>query len=1057
MEPNQKKYDQAMKDRLEHAFQAEEKKITGFFIKNYRFTYLIIFAVVAMGLFSLFSLPREANPEIRVPFAVVTAVLPGANPSDTEELLTDKIEEKVKNLDDLKLYNSSSGQSFSSVFVEFDASADLEESFRKLREAVDEAKPNLPEEAEDPIVTEISFSDFPIVTYSLVGDYTDVELKEFADALQENFENIKDVSRVPLQGGREREFQVIIDQTKLVNFNISLSQVVGAIARTNFNLPAGNIEVDGFKYNVRVKGKFASAEVLNEVVVTTFKDSPVYIRDLGTVVDGFKDQETESRIGFKGVEPRNTISLQIFKQTGGNILDIVDESKEVANKLHADGTLPEDLTIELTNDNSVFIRDDLNRLGRSGIQTMILIVLILLIVLSFRGAFITGLSVPIAFLMAFIFLNIEGMTLNGIVLFSLVLSLGLMVDNSIVIIEGINEYITKYGKTVYEAAVLSVWNFKWAIIAGTMTTVSAFLPLLLVSGILGEFLGVMPKTISATLISSLFVAIVVIPTLISRFLKVKQLDNGTTMRDRDKARHQHVRNFRRWLKVHYSSFLRSVLPSKKRRRLMLGAAWLLFVLSVMLPATGLMKIEMFGNVDVDYFIMNIRLPAGSALIKTKAVTEQVERIIAEIPELDNYVTNIGSSLSLDVGAGGSSATHLANLTVNLVDDKERDRKSFEVAESIRPQLNKIQGADIRVEELSAGPPTGAPIEMRLTGDDLIELADISTGIINYFEGIDGVINVRDSLEESTGDFTFTVDKQKANFYGLDIATIAGTLRNAIFGVEASTVTLDGDEIDITVKYNKDKFNDASDLENILIITPAGLTVPLRQVAELKIEPSLLSISHRNGDRVVIVRADVEEGVNLQNILKDFEEFTTSLTIPTNYAINVGGEVEDIEQSFRETFLSMIVAVILIAFILVLQFNSFRQPFIIIFVLPLAIIGVIFGLNVLRMPFSFTAFIGIVALSGIVVNDAIVLIDRVNKNISYGMEFIESIIEGGLARMQPIFLTTLTTVAGVFPLIFADELWRGLAVSIIFGLTFSTILTLIMVPIMYVGFCRKEKC
>lgn len=1055
MSDNSSKLSQEMKERLDRAFASESKKITGFFIKNYRFTYLIIFAVVVSGAYALFTLPREANPEIKVPFAIVTTVMPGANPSDTEELLTDKIEEKIKNLDNLKLYSSGSGQSVSSVFVEFDANADLEESFRKLREAIDEAKPNLPTDAEDPVVTEVSFSDFPIVTYSLVGDYSNLELKEFADILIEKFEDIKDVSKVPSQGGLEKEFQVIIDQTKLANFNLSLGQIVSAIAKTNFNLPAGDINVDGYTYNVRVKGKFKNANILNDVVVATLNNSPIYIRDLGRVIDGYKDKETKSRIGFKNKLPRNTISLQIYKQTGGNILDIVAESEIAVNNLKADNTFPADLIIQKTNDNSVFIKDDLNRLGKSGIQTMVLITLILLIVLSFRGAFITGLSVPIAFLMTFILLSIQGMTINGIVLFSLVLSLGLMVDNSIVIIEGINEYIFKHNKTVYQATVLSVWNFKWPIIAGTMTTVCAFLPILLVSGILGEFLGVMPKTITVTLISSLFVAIVVIPTLISRFLRIEPKANGT-IAHRDKKRHLYILSFRKWLREHYVSMLKNVLPSKKKRRILLAVAWLLFVISLAVPASGLMKIEMFGNVDVDYFLLNIKLPAGSSLEKTNAIATKVEKVVAEIPEMDNYVTNVGSSITMDVGAGSSMGTHLANVTVNLVDGKERGTKSFVIAKALRPKLDNIQGAVITLEELSAGPPTGAPIEVRITGDDLTRLAEISADIINFFENIPGVVNVRDSLEESTGDFTFTIDKQKANYYGLDIASIASTLRNAVYGVKASTVTLDNEDVDITVKYDQNELNSANDLQNILLFTPTGQTITLKQVAKLDIEPSLLSISHRDGERVVIVRADIEEGVNLQTIQNDFNEFKANLNIGKNYSIDVGGEVEDIERSFKELFLSMILSIILIAFILVLQFNSFKQPFIIILVLPLAIIGVIFGLNVLRMPFSFTAFIGIVALSGIVVNDAIVLIDRINKNIKYGQEFIDSIIEAGVARMQPIFLTTLTTVAGVFPLIFADELWRGLAITVIFGLIFATVLTLVMVPIMYVSFCAKEK-
>ena len=1050
-----------MEQKLQEAFKKEEKSLTGFFIKNFRFTYLILFAILILGFYALFTLPREANPEVKVPFALVSAVLPGASPTDTEQLITDKIEEKVKNLDNLDKYTSSSGRGISTVFVQFDADANLDESFRKLREAVDNAKPNLPPEAEDPFVSELNISDIAIVTYSLVGDLSDVELKKYADILRDKFESIKNVSRVEILGGLKREFQVVIDQKKLANFNISLAQIAAAIARANINLPAGDIEIDGFNYNVRVEGRLNSAEHLKDIVVATYNGTPVYIKDLGRVIDGYKDRGTESRIGFKNEPPRNTISLRIFKKTGGNILNIVDESNLAIEEAKTSGVLPGEITIQKTNDNSVFIRDDLNRLGMNGLETMALIIIILFIALSFRGAFITGLSVPIAFLMTFILLKNMGETINSITLFSLVLSLGLMVDNSIVIIEGINEYMTKYSKSVYQAAILSVWNFKWPIIAGTMTTVAAFLPILLVSGILGEYLSVMPITISATLISSLFVAIIIIPTLISRFLKINNNKNAgpnNANGARKKRRHQAIKKIRTKLQNYYTRAMGKILPNKKRRRVIIATAWILFAISLALPISGLMKIEMFGKVDIDYVIVNIKLPVGSSLAKTKKITQEVEAKIARLPELDNYVTSIGTSQSLGYSDQiSSNSSNLANITVNFVDEKDREQKSFEIAKRMRPELKKIQGAEVTVEEIGAGPPAGQPIEVRVFGDDLIKLNQIADNIIAYFKTVPGVVNIKNSVREATGEFTFSVNKEKANFYGLDVAGIASNLRGAVYGAKASVVTINGEDIDITVKYNEKNFQSIDDLENILLFTPRGENIPLKQVADLKLKPSLLSIAHKDGQRIVTVTAGTEKNVDLQAVFDDFDIYKNKLNLPANYKIETGGELEDIAKSFKELFLSMILSVILIAFILVLQFNSFRQPFIILFTLPLAIIGVMFGLNILRMPFSFTVFIGLVALSGIAVNDAIVLIDRVNKNIQNGMEFNEAIVDGGAARMQPIFLTSLTTIAGIFPLIFADELWRGLAITIIFGLMASTVLTLIMVPIIYAGLSRGEKC
>lgn len=1049
-----------IEEKLEAGLKKEKNSFLGFFIRKYRFTYLIILAILFLGFFSLVSLPREADPEVRIPIAVVTTIYPGATPTDVEELITNKIEEKVKNLEDLKNYTSRSGQGFSSVTVEFTAEADLKDSYQKLRDTVDETKPTLPPEAEDPAVTEIRMSDMPIVAYSLVSKTISLsDLKKYADVVQEDLEGIAGVSRAEIVGGLEREFQVIVNQTKLANFGLSLGQVVNSIARTNFNLPAGNIEIDGFKYNVRVKGKFEEAQALREVVVTTYNETPIYVKDVAEVKDSFKEKSTESRIGFPGTAAGDTVSVLVYKKTGGNIIKIAEKSEEIIADIETSGRFPAAITIEKTADNSWFIKDTLHTLGRSGLQTMILIVIILFVVLGLRGATITGLSVPIAFLMAFVALYIQGQTLNSMVLYSLVISLGLMVDNSIIIMEGINEYITRHNKTPLQAALLSVWNFKWAITAGTMTTVAAFFPMLLVSGILGEYFAYIPKTITATLLSSLFVALIVIPTLAGRYIKTKNgngEENGVVGHTKKVGkRYQLCSNCLDKLKSRYVKLMRYLLYKRKRRRLTMATAWLLFLLAVAVPASGLMEVEMFSAMDFDTIWIGVELAPGNSLANTREMTAQAEKVIAEIPELKNYVTSLGTLMSMGMG-GSSSGTHLATITVNLSPKEERKRKSYEIAAAVRPDIEAIQGAKVEVVEGSAGPPTGAPIEVRIFGDDLTKLADASKQIVNILEEIPGTLNVKDSMEDATGEFTFTIDKQQANYYGLDIVTVASTLRNAIYGTKASTVTLDGDDVDITVKYDKEKFTNVNDLENLLIFTPTGQNVPLKQIAKLELEPSLLNINHRDGQKIIRVSANLDPEANLQKILAEFETQKQGLNIPEGVSIDVGGEVEDIEQSYRETFLSMIVAVILIAFILVLQFNSFRQPFIILFALPLAVIGVIIGLNILRMPFSFTAFLGIVALAGIAVNDAIVLVDRVNKNLSAGMEKIEGIIEAGTARMQPIFLTSITTIAGIFPLLFASELWTGFSVTLIFGLIFSTVLTLVIVPVLYVSFTKKDR-
>jgi HAE1 family hydrophobic/amphiphilic exporter-1 len=1051
MDVNNQQYKENKERKLDQAFKKEKKSWLGFFITNYRFTYLIMLCIIAFGFFAIFTLPKEAQPEVEVPYAVVTTAFPGASPSDTETLITNKIENEIKNLEDLNNYTSSSGLGFSSVFVEYNAEADLQNSFQKLREAVDRARPELPNDASSPEVTEIRLSDMPIVTYSLVGDYSDSELKRYADILQEELESVADVSKVEIIGGLEREFQVIIDETKLSTYNLSLSQIVGSVKNTNFNLPAGVIEIDEYRYGVRIKGKITQASDLNTIVVATYNNSPVFLEDVATIEDTYKEKATESRIAYPGEAPQNTISLQVYKKVGGNILNIVDNSEEAISSLQSNNILPGTIKVEKTNDNSKYIKDDLNILGGSAIQTFILIALILLAILSLRGAVITALAVPIAFLMSFIFLMLQDMSINSMVLFSLVLSLGLMVDNAIVVIEGINEYVVEHKRSVYEAAILSVWNFKAAITAGTLTTVSAFLPMLLVSGIMGEYISIIPKTLIVTLLSSLFVALVIIPTLVTRFLKVKTNGNGG---GRNKKRHQYINKQMSKLAKIYRKQLSSILPSKKKRRAIIITAWILFIATVAIPASGLMRIQMFPKIDFEYFYVNIELPVGSSLEKTKRLTTKVEAEVAEIPELQNYVSTIGTEMSADM-MSSSDSRNKATITVNISDKENRERTSLVIAEALRQELKEIQGAEFKVTEAAAGPPSGAPIEVRIFSDNSKTLSEYSEKVMKYFENVDEAINIETSLSNATGEFVFNIDRQKANYYSLNTSTIASTVRNALSGSTASTVNLNDEDIDIVVKYAQEEFNNIDDIKNLLIINQKGEEIPLKQVANLNLEPSLLAIEHKNGEQIATVTSELKKGANLQEITKNFNQELETYNLPDNTNIEIGGETEDIEKSYMEMFYSMIIAIFLIGAILILQFNSFKQPLIILFALPLAIIGVILGLFAIGQPFSISVFIGIVSLSGIVVNDAIVLIDRINKNIKDGLEFTEAVIEGGIARMQPILITSITTIAGIAPLIYANELWRGLSLSVIFGLIFSTALNLIIVPILYTSLCRKD--
>jgi len=1028
--------------------EKQEKSFIGYFVNRYRITYLIIGLILAVGTFALMSLPREAEPEIDVPYVAVSVLYPGASPSDVEDLIIEKLEDKMSSVEDIKKYTASAGNSYGSLFVEFEAEVDKDEGLQDVKDAVDEAKVEFPEEAEEPVVQAINFNDTPIVTYSLSGDYSDRELKKYAEYLQDEFEGITDVSEAKILGAQVEEYQIHVDQDKLLAAGVSFNQVTGAISNAHKNIPSGDIEINKKNYNIRTEGKFEELDDIKNVIVAYKDGAPIYLTDLATVDYGVEDRDTISRLGQGGEASKNTISLQIYKKGGGNTLKIVENAEKALEGLEGDSSFPSDIVVSKTNDNAKYIEEDIKRLGTSGMQTIILIVIFLFAVLGLRGSLIAGVSVPLAFLLAFIIIMMQGMTLNSMVLFSLVLSLGLMVDTAIIVMEGIDEFMSEHGKSAKEAALLSIATYKYPIISGTMTSVSAFLPMLLVSGIMGEYIGILPKTLAATLLSSLFIALIVIPALSSRFYKYQKRENKYSKKIGEKIK--------KW-KLSYADFLHNVLLSKAKRRLSIFFAVIASFLVILLPVSGIMKVEMFPSVDFDFFIVNVEKPVGTNLEETEKALRIAEREVMKVAEVENYVSTIGQSYSVYAGEGTKSGEHFANIIVNLKEVEDRDKKSYEIAEELRAKIEALPGAKYSLEEISGGPPTGAPFEVRIFGDEFTDIYKASEEVKRVVSGVDGLINVKDSLDESTGDLVFSINKEKAKYYGVDTASVAMSLRQAISGANVGSIYMNGEDKDIVVKYKDDFIYGVEDLKNIVLFNNQGQAVRVKDVANLSIEPSVFELGHQDGEKIIKISANLEKDADLRKATEEFNNaWAPKQAKYSNLRFEVGGETEDITKSFTEIFMSLILGIFLIFFILVMQFNSFSQPFIILFSLPLAVVGAFFGLTVMNLAFSMPAFIGLVSLTGIVVNDSIVLIDRINKNRERSMSVVESATEAAIARMQPIFLTSTTTIAGIFPLALSEEMWAGLGFTIIFGLAFATLLILLFIPILYVSMTKEKK-
>ncbi|MBU1089471.1 efflux RND transporter permease subunit [Patescibacteria group bacterium] len=1039
----------------------------GFFVKNWRVALLVLALFVIGGTASLFSLPLESDPEVKIPIAIVSTGYPGASPADIEKLITDRIEEKLKNLDDLDKLTSTSSEGISSITVEFDARADLTESIRNLRDEVDSAKSNLPDDATDPIVTEISVSDQPIIAASLLSNLPSSEMKKYGEDLQDILEGIPGVSEANLFGLENEEMQVLVNIQKLEGYGLSLSEVVSAISRNHLDFPIGALLTDGFYYTASLKAQFNSTEELLELPVASRGGQNIYLRDIAEVREVFAEKVSSAKV-FRMDEGdyRDSVTIQIKKKTGANIVEVADTVKAEVAKFKAE-RLPPAVEVLITNDWSKFVRQDIRILGRSALQTVAIIFVVLFLALGRKEAMMVGFSIPLIFLFAFIGLNLAGETLNGIVLFSLILSLGLIVDTSIVIMEGIYEGVKEKGLNGRDAVLLAIHTFKAPLIAGTLTTISVFIPMMLMSGIMGEFIKHIPITVIITLTASLFVAIFILSAIAARVFRDYQ---KTEKRDKKPLFEKFITPLRAW----YVAKIREILHSKKKRRGIVVGILLAFFVALTFPFIGILKVQMFPAVDLDFFMLNVELPVGATLEETERVTEKVEKLIPDLPEVENFVSIIGGvGTSFVLHSSGFAATNRAQITVNLTEIDSRKIKSYEIAGILREKARPITEAKIEVEELSAGPPSGAPVEIRVKGEDVNQLEQVAEILVRELEKISGTRDVSSDVEHGTGEFHFKLKRDRLNFYGITAATVASDLRTAVFGNNSVKILRNGKETPIVVSLDfrneecrEDKFtqvlekrdrlticrnnpSDISQIRNLLVSTPKGM-IPVSELAEIELHPAITIIRHRDTDTVVNVHAYVEEGVLPAEVIQQFQENSANYEsqIPDGVSLELGGETEDIAESFTSLFRVMGIGIFLIALILVLQFNSFRQPFIILFTLPLALIGVFSGLALIGRNLSFPGFIGIVALAGVVVNDAIVLIDRINKNIQEGIPKLEAIIRSGGERLQPIILTTITTSLGVLPLAFANELWADLAWSIAFGITFATILTLVIVPIFY---------
>ncbi len=1262
-------------------------KITDLAINNRTAIVVLTLALTIGGLVSYVALPKESQPQIEFATIVVTTIYPGASPDDVESIITQEVEREVSTINGLDKLTSTSTEGVSTVIAEFFPDKDIDQANQDVREAVDVAKTEFPSDVEEPIVSEIDFADFPVVTVNLLTDGSLTALRETAEDLQDEIEGVPGVSEVDLLGGLEREVQINVDLAALQGYNLSINDLVDAVRTENTNIPGGSIDVGPENYLVRINGEFDDPREILDFVVASPGGTPVYVRDVADVTFGYKDRssyarleivQTETDDGFapvEGAENLQVIRLNVKKSTGENIIEVVDGVEEQI----AGFTFPAGTSYVLTGDQSESVDILVQDLENNIIAGIIFVIVVLLFFLGVRNAALVGLAIPLSMCLSFLVFAVMGQTLNFIILFSLIIALGMLVDNAIVIIENIYRFREEgYGR--WEAAKAGTAEVGLAVAASTATTVAAFAPMLLWPGIIGKFMSYMPLTLIVTLTSSLFVALIINPVVAGFFVKTdKELaaEKAETRRRDPRTRtviiglvafvgllvglanwktavflvvavpalyylykyvlepaHQRFasktvprmtdsyRAFLGWMLQRDYSVKRALL----RNTLALGAftagfllliagaalnafaapsgfllmvpgglallvgvlgivfhslesaylggrasvkAGLIFA-GIILALIGLLSlsgritygdggeggvtlvlemlllpilivgagalgmafagrnrkqtsfdtpyvvltdnrarlltgtlgvlvgvialffvaptgVEFFPTTDPNQILITAEAPVGTTIERSNEVSEEVfqrvEGLLGQEPGTAGNTRNVSTSVGVGGDAmfgGGAASSERSNVTLNMVDYEDRAEPSSETLRRIRASLAGLPGVDLTIEQDQGGPPTGAAVNIEVSGTEFDQIQSIANDLKAQLDEavesgrIEGLVDVRDNLNSGRPEYRVEIDRERAAAFGLSTQAVALAVRGAVNGVEASKYRDGKDEYDVTVRLQERDRESLRELESLTVFNE-GVQIPLVSVARIVPASGLGSITRLDQERVVTVLGDAAPGANANAVLTQVQEVLepTVEAVPPGYTVEYTGAQEEQDESFGFLTTALLMGLALITIILIAQFNSIVNPLIIMIAVGLSLIGVMLGLVLTRTPFGLMTFVGLISLAGIVVNNAIVLVDYVEQLRARGEEKQTAVIDGGATRLRPVLLTAFTTVIGLIPLTFGinidfvglivdldpgfsigsenTQFWGPMGTAIISGLTFATFLTLVIVPVMYSAF------
>ena len=875
--------------------------LTEYAIK-FRTAVFVITAVASLaGIVCYRDLPREGAPDITIPFVFVTSSYEGTAPSEMEKLVTVPLEKSLNTVENIKEMRSSTSEGLCTVSIEFLAGQDIDMARQRVKDKVDLARRDLPDDLDEPIVSAFNFSsDIPIFIFALSGRVAPDELRNLAEELQSDIEKLSGVKEAAIQGVREREIRVEWDPLRLAALDLPVESVMQRIASENRTLSAGNLDIAGRKFQVRVPGEFNLAPDIGGILLTLRDGHPVYLRDVAVVSDTYKDLESISRLNGAPC-----VSLSITKRSGENTVRL---ARAVRERMEA-FRMPEGVRSTVVMDQSDQVRMMLEELENNIASGFLLVVLVIFAFMGLRNSLFVASAIPISMLIAFLVMRLAGVTLNMIVLFSLVLSVGMLVDNAIVIVENIYRLRCE-GLSRVEAARRGAAEVAWPITTSTLTTVVAFAPLMFWPGIMGQFMGFLPRTVIVTLMASLFVGLVVNPAMCSFFIQKR----AGQERRAAQSTHPFVRGFER--------VLRGAIA---RRGVVLLVSVAVLVLTVQLYARYGKGVELFPEVDPRNATVNIRFAQGAGIEETDAVLKRIEALLPKYPDIKFYLSTAGAASSLQMGDMSSAqGTHVGSVHIEFKDKAERKGSSAELVAALRREIGLVAGAEVTVEKEREGPPTGAPLSIEVAGDDFDTLSEISRKIIRQIETVEGLVDVRDDFEEALPEMSILVDRDRAALAGLDTATVGRFLRTAIFGTESSRFRAGDEEYDITVRLPVGRRDTLEVLDRLMIPVPSGASVPLTSVCRVEYRGGKGAITRKDQKRVITITGN-NEGRGVDKILADVHRRVDAIELPRGYDVAYAGDNKEMVESGMFLMQAFWIALGAIMAILVIQFNSVALP------------------------------------------------------------------------------------------------------------------------------------